>query len=61
MFPAFLGVLLARGQAGVPGPTFGTGLAGIPICQAPRVVLNYTLSTGASHGVLHHFVRDLTP
>jgi hypothetical protein len=40
----------------VPGMTFGTGIAGIPICQEPRVVVNYTLSSGSSHGVLHHFV-----
>jgi hypothetical protein len=39
-----------------PGMTFGTGIAGIPICQEPRVVVNYTLSSGSSHGVLHHFV-----
>jgi len=37
------------------GPTFGTGLAGISICEAPSVVLNYTLSATATHGVLHHF------
>jgi hypothetical protein len=45
----------------VPGMTFGTGIAGIPICQEPRVVVNYTLSSGSSHGVLHHFVSVHAP
>eukprot|EP00041_Stephanoeca_diplocostata_P017490 m.354493 g.354493 ORF g.354493 m.354493 type:complete len:166 (-) comp20717_c0_seq64:2493-2990(-) len=38
-----------------PGRSFGTGLAGVSICPKPQVVLNYTLSPKASHGVLHHF------
>jgi len=40
------------------GPTFGNGLAGVAVCgskKPPAVVLNYSLSVGASHGVLHHF------
>eukprot|EP00037_Helgoeca_nana_P021433 m.216327 g.216327 ORF g.216327 m.216327 type:complete len:540 (+) comp25646_c1_seq1:247-1866(+) len=52
---ALLGLATAQADPLLPGPTFGTGLAGIPICQQPRVVLNYTLSSGANHGVLHHF------
>ena len=36
------------------GPTFGTGLAGVPICGAPKTILAYNLSSGDSHGVLHH-------
>eukprot|EP00037_Helgoeca_nana_P021434 m.216346 g.216346 ORF g.216346 m.216346 type:complete len:181 (+) comp25646_c1_seq2:247-789(+) len=58
---ALLGLATAQADPLLPGPTFGTGLAGIPICQQPRVVLNYTLSSGANHGVLHHFVCDPSP
>ena len=35
--------------------TFGNGLAGFSICQAPTVVLNYNLSAGSSYGLLSHF------
>jgi hypothetical protein len=58
---ALLGLAIAQTDPLLPGPSFGTGLAGIPICQQPRVVLNYTLSSGANHGVLHHFVCDPSP
>ena len=37
------------------GPTFGTGLAGTPVCQTPLTILNYTLPAGETHAVLHHF------
>ena len=44
------------------GQTFGNGLAGLDICAAKdaagtrdTVILNYTLSSAAEHGVLHHF------
>lgn len=42
----------------VPPPipvTFGNGLAGFSICEAPTVVLNYNLSAGSSYGLLSHF------
>eukprot|EP00729_Bicosta_minor_P013924 gene13924-22957_t len=38
-----------------PGVTFGNGIAGIPICDTGSVVLNHTVSDGATHGVMHHF------
>eukprot|EP00039_Didymoeca_costata_P010886 m.148378 g.148378 ORF g.148378 m.148378 type:complete len:579 (-) comp14996_c0_seq8:98-1834(-) len=41
--------------SGQIGATFGNGIAGIPICPQGSVVLNYTLTPGATHGVLHHF------
>ena len=37
------------------GPTFGTGIAGFPICAAPTTILSYTLPPNATHAVLHHF------
>ena len=39
----------------IPGPTFGSGLAGVQICAGNTVILNHTLSATATHGVLHHF------
>ena len=35
--------------------SFGNGVPGFPICTAPVTLVNYTLSTSATHGVLHHF------
>lgn len=37
------------------GPTFGTGLAGVSVCQSPLTLVNRTLLPGETHGVLHHF------
>lgn len=40
------------------GPTFGNGLAGVPVCgpeHPASVIVNYTLPVGKTHGVLHHF------
>ena len=45
--------LLVRSEAF--GPTFGTGLAGVPICPKATTILSHTLKTSETHGVLHHF------
>ena len=50
-----LNVLLASVAEASIGKTFGNGVAGFPICAEPVTLLNYTLSAGATHGVLHHF------
>ena len=42
-------------MAPIIGKTFGNGVAGFPLCASPIVLLNYTLSASATHGVLHHF------
>jgi hypothetical protein len=58
---ALLWVCLAASAAGI-GRTFGNGYAGLSVCQGngktgptDTVILNHTVSHGASHGVLHHF------
>ena len=38
------------GAAPVIGMSFGNGVAGMPICPQPVVIVNHTLSEGASHG-----------
>jgi hypothetical protein len=46
------------GAASGFGPTFGNGIAGVPVCgssRAPQNIVNHTLSAGETHGVLHHF------
>jgi len=48
-------VLAHAGNPAPFGPTFGSGLAGVQICHGNTTLLNYTLSSGATHGVLHHF------
>lgn len=35
--------------------TFGNGVPGFPICASPVTLVNHTLSSDATHGVLHHF------
>lgn len=42
----------------VPGPTFGNGVPGIPVCgssKPPQLVFNRTLGEGETRGVMHHF------
>lgn len=49
--------LLSSGP-GAYAQTFGNGLAGVPICGSshpPTVIINYTIPSGSSHAVLHHF------
>jgi hypothetical protein len=61
VLPPLLPLLLAALASPTPaaaqlfGATFGTGLAGFRICEAPVVVLAYNLSAGDTHAVLHHF------
>jgi hypothetical protein len=55
---ALLAALLLSALPATLSQTFGNGLAGVAICGAsrpPTVILNYTLPTSATHGVLHHF------
>ena len=42
-------------MASMIGKTFGNGVAGFPICATPITLVNHSLSSGATHGVLHHF------
>ena len=35
--------------------TFGNGVPGFSICEAPTVVLNYSLTANSSYGLLTHF------
>ena len=51
-------IFLALGVQKIHAQTFGNGLAGVPICGSshpPTVIINYTIPSGSTHGVLHHF------
>jgi hypothetical protein len=48
-------VRVAEAAAAGPGPTFGSGYAGVQICSGSTVILNHTVGAGSSGAVLHHF------
>ena len=60
LLTAALLVASAAAAAAAWGPTFGNGIAGIPICgksKAPSIVINHTLDSakGEASATLHHF------
>ena len=50
-----LGSTIALATSPPIGKTFGNAVPGFPLCAEPVVLLNHTLSSSATHGVLHHF------
>ena len=50
-----LGSTIALATSPPIGKTFGNAVPGFPLCAEPVVLLNHTLPSSATHGVLHHF------